>query len=104
MKAIFIGVPRLLGELLRDAGMEVLADVATPDQALRTLEAHGDPLVVVASDTQVAAVHELLSHAPRARLLAISDDGTRATLYELRPHGTPLADMSPAAIVAVLSR
>ena len=73
MKAILIGVPRLLGELLRDAGMEVLADVATPDQALRTLE-------------------------------AISDDGTRATLYELRLHGTPLADMSPAAIVAVLSR
>jgi hypothetical protein len=104
VKAILIGVPRLLGELLRDAGMEVLADVATPDEAVETLEAHGDSLAVVASDVHVAAVHELLAHAPRARMLAISDDGTRATLYELRLHATPLADLSPAAIVAVLSR
>jgi hypothetical protein len=47
-------------------------------------------------------IGELLARAPRARMLAVSDDAAQAALYELRPHRTAIGDASPAALVAAL--
>ena len=39
----------------------------------------------------------MLYRFPRARVLALSGDARRAFLYELRPHRTPLGELSREA-------
>jgi hypothetical protein len=109
---IFIDMPRLLREILReavlDAGMHVQAELDDAQQVLAVLESQppgtDEGLALVASDRQLEAamIGELLARAPRARMLAVSDDAAQAALYELRPHRTAIGDASPAALVAAL--
>ncbi len=44
----------------------------------------------------------LLATRPQTRVLGVAADGRRAFLYELRPHRTPLGEVSPAGLVEAI--
>ena len=113
-RVIFIDMPRLLRDILRhavrDAGMEVMAELDDGHEALAVLDRepadarHGLALVARLERLDDAIVDDLLARAPDARMLALADDGDGSLLYELRPHPTPVGDASPARLVAALRR
>ncbi|GJG89711.1 hypothetical protein tb265_48920 [Gemmatimonadetes bacterium T265] len=59
-----------------------------------------DVAIVALSDAAaVAAYGGLLYAHPRLRLLAVTDGGRGAVLYELRPHAVPLGELSAGGLL-----
>jgi chemotaxis response regulator CheB len=89
--------PGLLGEIVRELLLQVpdlelvgqLNDGTMLHDAVRSL----DPDVVVVAGLDAVA-DRLLEHEARLRVLAIEEDGQRATLCELRPHRVQLGQLS----------
>ena len=62
-----------------------------------------DVVVLSQTDPENDAVPlSMLQRAPCSRILALAADARRAVLYELRPHRTPLGELSRASLLAAL--
>jgi hypothetical protein len=62
-----------------------------------------DVVVLSQTDPENDAVPlSMLQRAPRSRILALAADARRAVLYELRPHRSPLGELSRASLLAAV--
>jgi DNA-binding NarL/FixJ family response regulator len=105
IRVLLNGLPVAVADALerilrRQSDMEVIGHVDDPIEVLLTattaradvaiLELHDDELPGIAS--------HLLSERPQLRILAVSPDGRRAFLCELRPQVVPLGELSPEGL------
>lgn len=97
--ALLVQPPMLHGILRR-----LLADdpeVRVVDDASAARDA--DVLVLSQSDPDDEAVPvSMLMHSPRCRVLALGEDARKAVLFELRPHRTPLGELSRESLLAAV--
>ncbi|HEU0302439.1 MAG TPA: hypothetical protein VFR37_23470 [Longimicrobium sp.] len=86
----------LAGMLADDPEVQVLDGDAGPPEA-------ADVVVLSQTDPEnEAAPVSMLLRSPRSRVLALGTDARRAVLYELRPHRTPLGELSRQALLAAV--
>jgi DNA-binding NarL/FixJ family response regulator len=102
-------MPTLLRNILHDgiAGaedLELVADVAAPDALAAAIRWHVPDVVVVASGSALDSYRPaaLLRAAPHARVLSIEAGGQQALMYEVRPHHTPLDDVSMKTLLEAI--
>ena len=99
-------MPPLLGEIVRgtlegQGDMEILAEVARPEQILSAVERTGANVAVVgipSSDSR-ALVHELLAVQPRLSIVALTNDGRIGYVHSVRPGEAAIADISPVTLL-----
>ncbi len=105
IRVVLVDMPRMLQDIVRkilsaEPDMQIQAATVAEREIASSPEVRDADVVILAEPEartdEYAAV--LFAH-PRLRLVAISDDGRRACLYELRPQRTPLGEMSPGALV-----
>ncbi|WP_420125871.1 hypothetical protein [Longimicrobium sp.] len=85
----------LVSLLATDPEIRVLDPAAEPSLADVLLLSQPDP---ENEDVPVS----MLIQSPRSRVLALGPDARRAVLYELRPHRTPLRELSREALLAAV--
>jgi hypothetical protein len=101
-------MPRLLREIVAtivrgQADLELVGEVDSTDQ-LAGLPPLGVPDVVIAgeSDSVGAVAAELLERFPRLRVLEVAGDGGSASVYELRPARTLVAQIGADSLLGAL--
>lgn len=86
----------LAGMLADDPDVQVVGqDADGPEDADVVVLSQPDP------ENEAAPVAMLL-RSPRSRVLTLATDARRAVLYELRPHRTPLGELSRQALLAAV--
>ena len=99
-------MPPLLGEIVRGTlegqrDMEILAEVARPEQILAAVERTGANVAVVGipSNDSRALMHELLAVQPRLGIVALTNDGRIGYVHSARPGEAAIADISPVTLL-----
>jgi hypothetical protein len=85
----------------------IVARLLAADPEVRVVEdaaaATADVLVVSQSDPDDEALPvSMLLRSPDSRVLALGADARRAVLFELRPHRTPLGELSRESLLAAV--
>jgi chemotaxis response regulator CheB len=90
-------VKGILGEA---PDIELVGEVSMRDFSRPDAAAHAD-VAILAGDGGVLRrrAHELLKARPRLRVLAVAQGGREGSLYELRPHRTPLGELSSRVLL-----
>jgi hypothetical protein len=85
------------------ADMELKGSFDTCDGLLAASTPQADVLILsMKLDRLSAACRDLLYVYPRARFLAITDDGKGAFLYALRPHRFPVGELTLNDLLAAI--
>ena len=98
-------MPQLLREIVRsilatqpDVDLDPTC-VPSSDIASASALARADVLILAEDGTPRDDYAPALYAHPRLRLVAISDDRRQAVLYELRPHRSPLGELSAESLI-----
>jgi len=86
----------LVQGILAQAGdIDLVGDLSISDFA-RVDAPVGADVAILAGDTRslTERAHQLLKLQPLLRILAVAHGGREGSLYELRPHCTPLGELS----------
>jgi hypothetical protein len=107
IRILLVGVPPLLGDILRRAGetdVRVVGEwTAASGVAGAVDERDANVVVVGAPDRALPHVASaLFDRHPRLLVIAITLDGRRATLHMLRPHSQRLGDVSAGGLAAAI--
>jgi len=101
----------MLSDIVREtvaneADMMVVGEFSECGALLDVLAADGgDVAIVGTTEPEESAVpHHVFATSPYIRVLMLEFRGQRAVMYELRPHRTPLVDVSPERLVAAIRR
>lgn len=101
-------MPRLLREIVAtivrgEADLELVGEVENADQ-LTSLQPREVPDVVIAGESHSvgAVAEELLERFPRLRVLEVAGDGRSASVYELRPARTLVAQIGADSLLDAL--
>jgi hypothetical protein len=86
--------------LLADPGIEVIGRPGDSVALVRLVREHAADVVILGSDSaELPPVGwDVLMPESQTRVLTICDDGREGYLYELRPHETRLAEVSPQSL------
>jgi len=101
-------VPPLLGDIVRDAlagepDLEVVGRSGEDDLEDRVDACAADVVLAEETGPRLADPYLRLMYLhPRLRLLTVSPDGRRASLWRLAPERRVLADVSPRGLVGAL--
>ena len=105
VRVVLTKMPHLLREIVRSI-LATQADVELdpdplPSRMLASAAAlkHADVLILAEDGTPSDDYAPTLYAHPRLRLIAISDERRQAVLYELRPHRSPLGELSAELLV-----
>ncbi len=81
--------------------MEVVGGLADRGSLVKAAAETGADVVILGlRDSELpAACEDLVVAQPRSKVLAVTLDGRRAFLYELRPHTSALGEISPQGLV-----
>jgi hypothetical protein len=83
----------------------LVASLLSTDPGVLLVDGAEGPDVVVVSqadpENQDVSV-DMLVRSPRSRVLALASDARNAVLYELRPHRTPLGELSRESLLAAV--
>ena len=103
-------MPQMLRTIIKDIlsadpQCEIVAEMVEQDNLRAQLrETPAD--VIILSVTDLEAISNrfaaLLAHHPATRIIAITSGGNRAFLYDLRPHVTPINELSPATLLSAI--
>jgi hypothetical protein len=106
LRILLIAVPRLLGDIVRRAGGDVLVvgDQTGPDDLVAAVDSLSANVVVFgsAANELPGSCRSLLERRPSVKVIVVGGDMRHTTLYELRPHRLPLGDVSPKDLVAAI--
>ena len=97
-------LPRLLrdivvGALSSEQDMELVGEAPSPRQLPGLVRESGADVAIVACEpSDIARLGRLVNVSP-VTLLAITDEGRRGALYELRPREVDLGELSPRVLV-----
>jgi chemotaxis response regulator CheB len=109
-RVLLLGMPTMLRQILRralaePAEFEIVDGLALVDlRSSHVLATEPDVIIVDAEHASTETANALLYRRCAMRILGISADGQRSTLYEMHPHRVSLGDLTPASLVAVLRR
>jgi DNA-binding NarL/FixJ family response regulator len=109
IRVVLATLPPLLGDIVRQlltghVDLEVIAEVASAGEMRDVLRRAGADVVVAgatSADGRVPPIDVLREH-PGLRLIVIAGDARVAKVYELRPHETAIADISPSELLHVI--
>jgi hypothetical protein len=99
-----IGLDRMTAELVtlaydKHADMAVLGNLR-PQASLRDVMATYHPDLVVAAESEVGDLDEVLFDNPRVILLVVEARGTGMSLVRLRAHREPFGELAEDTLVA----
>ena len=94
----------ILGRLAAAGPAVALVDARAPGEDLQGAAARTQADVIIAAQdaVPVEAIEHLLAQRPHTRLLAVSADGRRGVVHELRAHRVELGELSADALLAVI--
>jgi DNA-binding NarL/FixJ family response regulator len=110
MRILLDGMPQMLRTIVKDIlstdpQCEIVAETVEQD-TLRAQLRETPVDVIILADTDVDVISSrfaaLLAHHPAMRIIAITSGGKRAFLYDLRPHVTPIDELSPATLLSAI--
>jgi hypothetical protein len=84
------------GILAGESDIELIGEASMRDFGDPDAPAAGADVAILAGDggSLTRRAHELLMVRPLLRILAVGKGGREGSLYELRPHRTPLGELS----------
>lgn len=97
----------IIGTVFESAGDIHMVGHATSRAELLELaqQLHPDVVILGMADSVPTALSwDLYASDPLLRVLGVVGDGRQTFVYELRPHRTPLGELSPDALVAAVRR
>ena len=106
---LLMQMPAMLRAIIDDivaeqSDMRVVGELTGQDDVRVAVERTGASFLIVGYDGAQLPdpIHDLFSGHPSIRVLAVTDQGREATLYELRPQRIPIGELSASRLVAVL--
>jgi len=107
IRLVLATMPPLLGEIVRETlasqgDIEILAEVADPEQILSVVRRTGASVAVVGiapSDSTALLVHELLADQPWLHVVTLTSDARTAVVHSLQPCAAAFSDLSPKALL-----
>lgn len=104
----FVDVPQMmleiLGDALRAASIPIVGEFRAGVSLVAAADRRNANVIVTSADrAPEAAVEDVLSAHPSARVLVFEGDGSQTVLYELRPRRVVLGELSPKALVRVIT-
>jgi DNA-binding NarL/FixJ family response regulator len=112
MRIVLDGMPRMLRTMVEDIlstddQCEIVAETSEEKDLLDQL-AITPADVIILSITDAATGPErfakLLAQHPQTRIIAITAGGSRAFLFDLRPHVTQINELSPVALLTAVKQ
>lgn len=89
----------VVGTLSAEPDIELVGETPMPEHLRSLVEASGADLAIVACERhEIGRLGRLLTGSP-VTVLAITDEGRRGALYELRPTEVDLGELSPRVLV-----
>jgi len=94
-----VDLPQMMSEIVTN-----ILDQAPDVTLVATSDAEHAEVVIVAAENEElpAAGRTQLARRPAGKVLTINWPGGSAYLYELRPHGTPLGEVSAETLLAAI--
>jgi chemotaxis response regulator CheB len=110
MRILLANMPQMLRGIITDiVSADPLCEIVADPPGRGNLrdkldETHADVVILAAAgtDNESDQFGALLARHPATRIIAIASGGDRAFLYDLRPHVTPIDELSPAALLGAL--
>ena len=106
IRVVLVELTGMTGEMVKGilAGapdIELIGDVSMTDFGDPDAPAAGVDVAILAGDggALTRRAHELLRVRPLLRILAVGRGGREGSLYELRPHRTPLGELSSQVLL-----
>lgn len=103
---MLVGLQGIIGDIVRDAlserAVDIVGDLHDEDRLDATVTRVDADCVVWGVVQGDPPAFELIASHPRLRVVSLEADGKRAFLYELRPARTPLGELSPTLLAAVV--
>ena len=118
LRILLLSMPRLLSDMLADAidqqadmrAVRVAGDGGTPSSVREyrpdvvVMEQAPRPPHVSFDDEPPTMVATLLGEFPALTVVTVEEHGREASLYQLRPHRTPVDEPSPITLVQLIRR
>ena len=90
----------IVSDILRSQPDIDVTDDVSGDWVAAAREGEPDVVILEHPDRpDVTAVEPMLAARPKLKVLAITNQGRRSFLYELRPYELALGQLSPAALI-----
>ena len=105
MKVLVLDMPRLMREIVEGTISKQLdMDLVTPGQSTMRVEPVEPDIAVVGTREpgDAARPNALLRQWPRSHVVMLALSGRDAALYSLRPHKTPLGEVSPTRLIEIM--
>jgi DNA-binding NarL/FixJ family response regulator len=107
IRIVLVDMPGLLRDIVRaaasDGRLKVVREYAQAVELLEAVERNDARVVVAgAAASDLDDVGRLLRAHPEVKVLAIRDDGSDTTLWELKPYEKRLGEVSPEALRAAI--
>lgn len=94
----------VVGALSSESDMELVAEGSGSGELQALVrEASADVAIVACERSEIGGLGQLVNGSP-VTLLAITDEGRRGVLYELRPRETDLGELSPRVLVNAIRK
>jgi hypothetical protein len=98
VRVALLELPRMLSEIVKDI-LDQAVDVSVAEDSANEI----DVFIVGAQEDELPASGlTQLERQPNAKVLTINRNGRSAYLYELRPHRTPLGEVSAETLLAAV--
>jgi len=112
MRILLDGMSQMLRTIIKDIlssdpQCEIVAEVVERSSLRAQLsETPADVIILAVNDPDEEPNHfaALLADHPATRIIAVTPGGNRAFLYDLRPHITPINELSPAGLLSAIRR
>ena len=109
IRVVIAEVPQLLGDIItgwleRHRDIEIAGKTSVREEMYELVErSRADVVIVACQDEEISRIgDQLFARRSSPRVLAITDEGRRAYLYELCPRMVPLGEASADRLVAVI--
>ena len=108
-RILIVAMPPMLGGIIRELvadepDIAVVGELSDHREVVPAAVREGADFVIAGppADQLGAVYRELLTERPATRLLAVTDDGRGGALIQLAPSSTPLGELSPDMLLAVI--
>lgn len=111
IRVVTAELPRMLNDIIgsvleADGDIEVVGEASDPSQLNELLRRrHPDVAILGLENSGLTRFGwELFAADPQLRVLGVLGEGRQTYAYELRPHRTPLGELSPEELTAAVRR
>jgi chemotaxis response regulator CheB len=108
IRVLLINMPTLLFDMIKGIivwieDMQIVGETITRAGIFRAAAAaRADVVILSGEDVSPENYYQVLYRRPRLKIFAISADGRRGSLYELRPRVKAIGDISAESLIAAI--